>query len=165
MRSKLLDRTPIPQLTIDVTKDIINKSNPQHAGTCAIANALRHEYGASSVRATRESLSFNMLGTDRDHKQKMMRYHYAMPSKAVVPLVKLDDDCERIGVIQARANMKPFSFRLGVNGAHAEPVSTRPHAKPRGKTVKKQLHPADYRRCIRRFHGIAGIKARDGAIV
>lgn len=130
-------------ITLKITKEIIKESVESDSSHCMIAQALRH-IGAYSTNVTAEKAVFNLDG---------YRYIYPLPPKAVVQLIKFDQDKEQI---------RPFKFMLDGRYAFKKLIEKHPYARRRGPT--KIHHAPKYKRSKRRFHGLRIIEITRGGI-
>jgi hypothetical protein len=136
-------RTPIPQLTLNITQEVIDAAGHETASRCVFAQALRMQHNASQVTVSAETVRFNKEGLDAFGNRCLMAYTFQTPSKMAVAIVDWDDG----------KGMKPMKIRLSLNGAFAKPVERRPTAVRRGPT-KVRSAPKTKRECVRRAHGL-----------
>jgi hypothetical protein len=131
----------VPNLTVDVSQDVIDESIQKDSAHCMISQALRLA-GAASTKVTAEHASFNFNGH---------RYTYPLPAKAAAELVQFDEDKNKV---------KPFKFTLSSNVGFVRSVYKRPDAAARGPTRKKRAKSKGRKitRSTRRYHGLAVIK-------
>lgn len=130
----------VPSITLNITKDILETAEPQHAGNCMVAQGLRVR-GATSLNVTAERVKFNYQG---------VRLSYDIPAKVAEKIKQFDTD---------KTKLKPFKFTLNSAGAFAAPIVTRKNVTKRGPTkVTKKRQNSGSRWCKRRFHGLKMLK-------
>ena len=115
-------RTPKgPQITLDVTADIISSSRPRDSRHCMIAEALRTAYPAAS------KISVDLATIRFTDKHKGLRYTYLTPRLAQAALVQFDQ------------KISPPPYQVKLRGAQV----TRAHG------YGKKLTPAEHRQRVK----------------
>ena len=133
----MTQNTHAPSITLNLTKDVIDRSESSHTGYCMIATALR-ERGARSINVTAESATFTVDDT---------RYCYLLPAEASLAVIQFDKDKRKV---------KPLRIKL-TNGFIKPP--TKKTVTPRGPTRNRKPKRIGARYCVRRYHGMRVIAA------
>lgn len=139
---KIERRIKGPNITLNVSRELIEMADPMHAAHCMVALALKYR-GASSIVVTKEHATFNIDGQRRT---------YVMPAKAAYKIQEYDRIAEDEGIEMARRKIKPFETLL--QNPSVKPITTTTTT-PRGPDTRpRKKRKPGVRFCVRRSRGI-----------
>lgn len=127
----------VPTITVNVTKTVLEESEPSTTGKCMVAQALRRR-GYRSVNVNAERASFNLDGH---------RFKYDLPARVKQAIINFDD----------KKRIKPFQFQLRSFQGAVAPVAEHGPRKKKNKTYTRKPKKS-IRNCKRRFHGLTIIQ-------